>query len=137
MSDNKLDQAVFKIFRMTHEGKLRWVHKPAPAMWRRVDNSVYPIYFETHFQGRKLALYESWSKTGEREKYVKEFTGEPVNDWNNSIHLALLGDNDELMFEFPKSHQIQDMFKAVRYKEANVDEFLDQLLKSEPASEKE
>lgn len=136
MSNDKMDQAVFKIFRATHEGNLGWIHKPAPELWLRAGEAVIPIYFETYYQGRKLALFQRSSRTSEMDKYVKKMMNEPVDEWNQSVHLALLGDNDELMFEFPRSRQIRDLFEAVRYKEANVDEFLDKVLNSEPASEK-
>jgi hypothetical protein len=137
MTDSKIDQAVFKIFRMTHEGRLDWDHTPAPRLWQQNSDSVFPNYFEALHQGRKLALFQRRERLGAEAKQMANLFGEPANEWGGSVHLALLGKNDELLYEFPWSRQVQDLFDAVRYKEANVDEFLDELLKSEPASEKE
>lgn len=136
MSDDKLDQAIFKIFRMTHDGTLSWEHKKAPELWQKANEVVYPVYFETLYQGRKLALFQQSSALTEMARLVKRAMNESIDERSSSIHLALLGNNDELLFEFPRSRMIDDIFSAVRYKEANVDEFIDALLKSEPASEK-
>lgn len=136
MSDNKLEQAVFKVFRMTHEGALTWVHKPVPRLWQEGSNEIYPIYFETTYQNRKLALFERRSRVSGLGKQWATITGRAVDDWAQSAHLALLGGNHEILFEFPASRQIEDLLETVRYKEANVDEFVDALLTSEATNEK-
>ncbi|MDL2358420.1 MAG: hypothetical protein QFF03_24495 [Pseudomonadota bacterium] len=136
MSD-KLDQAVFKIFALTHQGQLDWRNKPAPAMWQQATDSVYPFYFEAIHEGRTLALFEERFKRRDfPNALVAAAMGGELGGWERKVHLGLLGENDELMFEFPWSRQLQGLFDAVRYKEANIDDFLDKLLKSEPANEK-
>lgn len=137
MSDAKLDQAVFQILRLTHEDKLNWENKRPPALWRENTDDVYPIYFETKHQGRKLALFQKRSKVDETERYIAHMTNQPVDDWTQSLHLALLGGNDEILFDFPWSPQVSDLFQAVRYKEANVDEFVESLLNLKATGEKQ
>jgi hypothetical protein len=136
MSDTKLDQAVFQILRLTHEDKLAWESKRPSEIWRENTDDVYPIYFETWYNGRKLALFRKRSRVDEHEKYVARMMNEPVDDWTQSLHLALLGGNDEILFEFPWSPQVSDLFQAVRYKEANVDEFVEALLNPKATGEK-
>jgi hypothetical protein len=137
MSDKKLDQAVFKIFSLTHEGRLVWEHKSVPRLWQQGTDDVYPVYFETEYQNRKLALFQRRSRMSENDREIARIVGDPVDDWGQSTHLALLGSNDEILFEFPWSRQVHDLFKAVSYKAANVDEFLDALLNSEVTDEKQ
>ncbi len=137
MSDSKLEQAEFQIFRMTHEGELIWTHRNAPQSWRQGTDDAYPLYFEATFLGRKLALYQKRWKTSAAQRSIAELMGEPVENWIQTAHLALLGDNDEILYEFPRSGQINDLLDAVRYKEARVDEFLNALLTPDATSEKE
>ena len=128
MSETKFDEAVLQILRLTHDDKVLWASKRPPALWRNTTDDVYPIYFEAKYKNRKLALYQKRSRVDETEKYVARMTNQPVDEFVQSLHLALLGDNDEIMFEFPRSSQISDLFQTVRYKEAAVDEFVDLLL---------
>lgn len=138
MSDEKIEQAVFKIFRLTHEDQLNWTGKPAPKLWTQGTNSIFPVYFETAYQGHRLALFQE-----RRKKYpyyhalVDGTVAGESSDWVQSARLALLGDNDEVMFEFPPSRQITNLFEAVCYKKSHVEQFLDDLLKSDPVGEQQ
>ncbi|MEO7493482.1 MAG: hypothetical protein ABIV04_00935 [Massilia sp.] len=131
MIDDKLEQGVFKIFRMTHEDRLGWRCKPAPDRLRQASQSAWPLYFETEYQGRKLALFQGGGLRGEQ---CAPSGGAAPYDWRACAHLVLLGDNGELLFEFPWSRQVQDLFEAVRYKASKVGDFLDALLKPESAN---
>jgi hypothetical protein len=137
MSESKLDQAVFQILRMTHEGQLVWRHEAVPGAWLQGTDDAYPIYFEAEYRDRKLALFQRRRRTNPIFKRVAEVAGGAVEEWNQSTHLALLGNNDEILYEFPSSRPLHDLFDAVRYKEARVDEFLDELIGSNVTSEKE
>lgn len=142
MSDEKLEQAVISILRMTHEGALEWNQTAAPEMWLRGTDSVYPLYFEAWLHGRKLGLFSSRDRVGSpspRQRQLAEILETPVqeNGWVERFHLVLLSDNDEVLFEFPSSRIVRDLYVAARYKAANVDEFLDELIKSALAEAKE
>lgn len=134
MSMGKLDQAVLQILTLTHEGRLTWKHKAPPARAQLCGDVVSPLYFEAEYQGRKLALFERPRRFGGESKPGLFFVGAPADEGGESCHLGLLGDNGELLFEFPRSRQIRDLFETVRYKESNVGAFIDELLKSESAS---
>jgi hypothetical protein len=136
MSDTKFDQAVLQILRLTHEDKLTWISKRPPDFWLQNTDEVYAVYFETHYQGRKLALYQKRSRTNDYTKSLAHIIDQPIRDWASSLNLSLLGGNDEILFDFPKSTQVSDLFQVVRYKEANIDEFVDTLLNSKSTGEK-
>lgn len=136
MSDDKFDQAAFKIFRMTHEGELKWVSKPLPRTLAPGSDSLFPVYFETTYQGRKLGLFQERSWPPSREARMAGFAG-AEDQWRTAARLVLISENDEIMFVFPPSRQINGLLDAVRYKDANVGEFLDELLKSEPVDVKQ
>jgi len=130
MSEDKYAQAVLKIFRMTHEGNLKWHHGKAPAIWSMATDSVYPIYFETEYQGRTLALFEERFPVLKMPKALSTSIFGDDRNWGSRARLALLGPHDEIMFEFPYVREIQGLLDAVRYKEADVEEFLDEILKT-------
>lgn len=131
MSDEKLEQAVFKIFRMTHEGALVWSMKPPPALWTQGTDAVIPLYFETVYHGRKLAMFQERRRSAVSFRQTAWTAGESPDGWSQRIRLALLGEHDEIMFDFPDSRQINGLFDAVRYKESNIEQFLDALLNTE------
>jgi hypothetical protein len=135
MSEDKFEQATFKIFQLTHEGKLNWEKMSAPDLWGKGSDSVYPLCFATIYQGRKLGLYQRRKPKGFQSKGAvrvwADMFADDKSDWQQEVRLALLGDSDEIMFEFPPSRQVNALFDAVRYKEANVEGFLDELLKTE------
>jgi hypothetical protein len=133
MIDDKLEQGVFKIFRMTHEGELTWQPKPLPGALEKAEQTAVPSYFESEYQGRRLALFQRHATDC---KHLADRIGRQAEDWQYPAQLALIGENGELLFEFPWSRMVQDLFDAVRYKTSPVDDFLDQLLKPELANEK-
>lgn len=137
MSDEKVEQAVLSILRMTHEGTLRWTSAAAPETWLRETETIYPLYFETSLNGRKLALFSCRERIPSHLRQLAEAVGSRAPEWNERYRLALLADNDGILFEFPPSPVVRDLFVAVRYKVANVDEFLDELIQSAPAEAKQ
>lgn len=120
MSDDRFEQAVFKIFRMTHLGELSWHSAVPPRNLRMGTDSVFPAYFETIYQEKRLALFQ------ERYRYfVPEIEDER---WNERTCLALLAPDGEMAFEFPPTRQVHDLLEAVRYKTSDVEGLLNDLL---------
>ncbi|WP_296000544.1 hypothetical protein [Rugamonas sp.] len=122
MNDEKLEQAIFQILRMTHLGEIKWVRRSAPRNLGIGTDSVFSSYFETEYMGQRLALYQ------QRFRFFSiEIEAER---WSERVILALLTDDGELQFEFPQSSQVHDLFETVQYKTSNVDGFLQNLLNS-------
>lgn len=138
MSDDKIEQAVFKIFQMTHLGQLEWIQKAAPKSLHAGTDSVFPYYFETQFQGRTLALFSERYRTRERLAasnlgLATLFEDADKERWIDKNVLALLSDEGQLAFEFSSSRQVRDLMSTVRRKASGVDQFLDDLLNTEPS----
>ncbi|GAA0429486.1 hypothetical protein ACFOY5_16885 [Massilia aurea] len=121
MNDDKLEQAVFQIFQMTHMGNLAWSRRDAPrSIWGGTD-LVISAYFETELKGQRLALFQ--------ERY-RQYHGELDSErWTERTVLAMLDRYDQVQFEFPQSSQVWDLLETVKYKTSNVDGFLQSLLK--------
>ena len=124
MSDDKFEQAVFKIFRMTHLGELIWSRTTPPKNLRAGTDSVFPLYFEASYQGRRLALYQ--------ERYRFFVPEMETERWAERVCLAMLGSDGDVVYEFPLTRQVHDLIEAVRYKESNVEGLLDELINFKP-----
>ncbi|WP_090444797.1 hypothetical protein [Duganella sp. CF458] len=134
MSENKYDQAVFKIFEMTHNGELAWSKETAPETLVKGTESQYPAFYETEYQGRRLALYREryYHLPGLGVTAVMSFSALTGRDerpgWRERAVLALLDDGGDVVFEFPASRQTKHLLDAVCHKTSDVDQFVNGLL---------
>lgn len=138
MSEDKFNQAILKIFKLTHLGVIEWVKATVPKSLSQGSDSVFPLYFEAEYQGRKLGLFRERLRrnvvASATMKTVAAYTGEGIKEglqWVDSDRLVLLDDDGELAYSFPHSRVIRDMLETVRYKTSGVDQFLDELLNTE------
>lgn len=138
MTEDKLDQAILKIFNLTHSGAIDW-HKSSPsASLVEGADSVISQYFEANYQGRKLGLFHERFRRETSDvamaRAIAELTGSLAGDptrWGERARLVLLYDDGELAYAFPQSRVVKDLLEAVRYKTSGVDKFLDELLNTE------
>lgn len=139
MSENKFEQAVFRIFELTHLGQLTWSKRDVPAGLRRGTENVISRYFEASYQGRQLALYsERFHVQSPDEKRQTWLFFDSLNarlqpGWHERDVLALLGDDGEVAFKFPTIRETHALMEAVCLKASNVDQFVDVLLNTEPS----
>ncbi|MEO5934025.1 MAG: hypothetical protein ABIQ08_10790 [Duganella sp.] len=59
------------------------------------------------------------------------FTGSD-DQWVEMDRLALLHDDGEVAFSFPPSPIVRDLLRTVRHKTSGINQFLDELLNTEP-----
>ena len=137
MSDNKFDDAVLKILKLTHLGVLSWAKETPPKVMIESTDSVISSYFEAEYQSRKLALFhERRRRTGMEEYMAKKslaamFVGSD-DQWVEVDRLVLLHDDGEIAYSFPPSRVVRDLLQTVRHKTSGIDQFLDELLNTEP-----
>lgn len=135
MSENKFDQAVLKIFKLTHLGEIEWAKATPPKSIVEGIDWVFPLYFEAKYQSRKLGLFrERVRLTGTAARsasVLAKMTDSEVLQSTEIDRLVLLDQDGELAYSFPHSRVIRDLLDAVRYKTSGVDQFLDELLNTE------
>ena len=137
MSDSKFDDAVLKILKLTHLGVLSWVKETPPKSLVESTDSIISSYFETEYRSRKLALFHQRRRRTGMEDYMAKkslsamFTGSD-DQWVEMDRLALLHDDGEVAFSFPPSPVVRDLLRTVRHKTSGIDQFLDELLNTEP-----
>ena len=138
MSEDKFNQAILKIFKLTHLGEIEWGKAIPPKSLAEGTDSVFPLYFEAAYQGRKLALFRERVRRNvalsATMRAALTLKGEGINEglqWVESDRLVLLDEDGDLAFSFPHSRVIKDLLETVRYKTSGVDQFLDELLNTE------
>lgn len=136
MSDNKFDDAVLKILKLTHLGVLSWVKETPPQALIDSTDSVISSYFEAEYHSRKLALFhQRRRRTGMEEYMVKNSLAAMFSEdekWVEIDRLVLLHDDGEIAYSFPPSRVVRDLLQTVRHKTSGIDQFLDELLNTEP-----
>jgi hypothetical protein len=133
MSTDKFEQAVFKIFQMTHRGELEWHKAQPPAGLKAGTDTVFPAFFETEYQGQRMAVFRErlaqpmWSPERAGLAALWSLPGRQM-PWMERDVLALLGDDGEVTYCFPPDRQIRDLLETVQYKASGVSSFLEQIL---------
>ena len=136
MSDNKFDDAVLKILKLTHLGVLSWVKESPPQALIDSTDSVISSYFESEYHSRKLALFHQRRRRTGMEEYLAKHslaaTFSEDDKWVEIDRLVLLHDDGEIAYSFPPSRVVRDLLQTVRHKTSGIDQFLDELLNTEP-----
>jgi hypothetical protein len=135
MSDSKFEQAVHKVFELTHLGEIVWTKKSPPKSLTMGTESAFPLYFEATYQGRQLALFEErfYQAHSDVAKAAARMFGESGRDgWREKAVLALLDDDGDVVYEFPSTRETQALLRTVCHKESKVENFIDELLNKEP-----
>ncbi|USX28671.1 hypothetical protein NHH73_10465 [Oxalobacteraceae bacterium OTU3CINTB1] len=136
MSDNKFDDAVLKMLKLTHLGVLSWVKESPPQALIDSTDSVISSYFESEYHSRKLALFHQRRRRTGMEEYLAKNSLVAMfsedDKWVEIDRLVLLHDDGEIAYSFPPSRVVRDLLQTVRHKTSGIDQFLDELLNTEP-----
>ncbi|MYN25595.1 hypothetical protein [Duganella levis] len=138
MSDDKFQEAVLKILKLTHFGDLSWTKATPSKKLTEGTDSTFPLYFEAEYLGRKLGLFQERRRRTPTEVYIAKQTvaltlvpTDVESKWVEIPCLALLDDDGAVAYSFASSREVRDLLETVRYRTSGVDQFLDELLKTE------
>lgn len=119
LGDNKISFVISKMNRDTKENKLKWSE---PAIYRDLklnssEELVGKIY-QTEFNNRTIRLFKI-NKQIQTDEF--EFT------WVPDYKLIILDSNWNIDWEFPRYREIEDLYKTVSYKVADMDSFFNSI----------
>lgn len=117
-SSKEYIQLIDKLTELTQSGELVWERKSCPDKLESTENKIDFVY-EAELKGKNLRLYE--------EKY-KNYTDEFDFHWVDGLVLEFIDDSGGHIWRFPNFRNIMDLLKAVKYKEADVDSFIKDVL---------
>jgi hypothetical protein len=126
MNPRHITDFVAKLNRLTQEGKLRWKLTKVPTSLA-VGSSI-PAFFQCDLLGKTIGIYE--------ERY-KDYSGETDEwYWASRLVLGLFDAEGRQVWDFPDGLAgLQDLWKAVRYRSADVDKYLDAVLAADTEEE--
>jgi len=126
-SETKLVKLIAYLIELTQKGKLNWRrYEPPDPIVTSHDNKIDFVYV-TNFENKKLRIYE------ERYKYWYD---EGRYTWDNQVVIDFADDEGRSIWRFPKLPGAWDLLEAVRYQEAEVDDFISELINKHKLGEK-
>ena len=121
-SDIEIIQVITKLNRLTQEKKLEWMRMDPPvSLLAGTDEKIFDFY-RTKYKNRNIGLYE------ERfQSYDDDFSHKTY--WTQRLVLAFFSEDWEKEWEFPQSTGLSELLISVKYQVADVDSFIDEILK--------
>jgi hypothetical protein len=116
------ETVILKLLKETQKGELAWKRcNPESGfsyLFRATDDQVDAVFYAEK-SGQHLALYE--------QKY-RHFTDEDVFFWSSRYCLDVVSSSGEMLWQFPGSQYLSDLYSAAQYSAANVPSILDALM---------
>jgi hypothetical protein len=100
--------------RLTQKEEIKWLKKPALNYMSSYHRRVEYVY-TTKYKDRYLRIYE--------ESY-RIYNEEGDYDWDSRIVFELVDAEGNNLWTFPYINGIRELFDAIKYKDANVAEFI-------------
>lgn len=111
-------QLIDRLTELTQSKEIEWDRKHCPDKLEGTENKIDMVY-EIEYKGKNLRLYE--------EKY-KHFTDEFDFYWADRVVLEFIDEVGGHIWKFPDLRSISDLLTAIKYKEAGVDSFIQDVL---------
>lgn len=107
---------------LTQTGQINWVRDIPPRQILTTHNRIQQVYV-TFYNGKNIRLYE--------EMY-KYFTDEDEYYWQTQLVLEFIDENANSIWQFPQTSNGWDLLNAVKYRDANVDAFINDIFGKKP-----
>ena len=128
---SKFVEAVARLIKLTQDGELMWESSKPSAELER-DGIKDESVFISRYKDRILRLYKYSYRVDEPGLFDISTSFFPIKVkypyWASSVTLEFIDDNGFSLWKFPFTNALNDLFQAVQYQFAGVDEFLDKLL---------
>lgn len=132
--DEKLVTLIAKLIELTQESSLEWKVVPASKSSETGYTKVIGAVFEASYMGKTLRIYKKKNDNTEENHMFNMFLAQP--SYSIAIELEFVDKHGNSIWSFPRITGIVDLYKAITYKAAGVDEFINDLLNEENASNK-
>jgi hypothetical protein len=125
--EDKLVEAVAALIKLTQENKIAWSSSEPPGNLNS-DEDVYvgTVFLGTHNK-RILRLYERETKV--RFNPLLSAFASQDSSWKAEVILEILDSANNMIWTFPTLTPLKDLLASVRYQVADVNDFIEDLLK--------
>lgn len=110
-----------KLNRLTSEGVIRWESKKPPESLVYKTDKYIPVYFETIYDGRSMAVFQ---------ERVKDYSGEIDEFYYAERHVFVILDENDMPLWRYTDHEgvLYDLFNTVSEKVSGIDDIINKLL---------
>jgi hypothetical protein len=120
--DEKLVALVAKLIELTQESTLEWkvvdVNEGAEFGFTKIIGAI----FEAKYEGKVLRIYKREYDNTEENNMFNMYMHQP--SYSIAIELEFVDKKGRSIWKFPRITGIVDLYKAISYKAAGVDEFI-------------
>lgn len=116
MNDSRFSNMVARLIEETARGRMAWRLGEPPRSITIGTEDIVGLYFEGVFKGTKFSIYEV--------RY-KHFQDEDIYYWNSTIFLAVVDNDDRVLWTQNNYREINELYDDVRRKASGVDRLLD------------
>ncbi|MEX0740986.1 MAG: hypothetical protein WD071_16760 [Pseudohongiella sp.] len=127
--DEKLVALVAKLIELTQESTLRWEVVEANEGSEFGFTKIIGAVFETKYGGRILRIYKREYDNSEDNHLFNTYAYQPT--YSIAIELEFVDRKGNSIWSFPRITGIFDLYKAISYKAAGVDDFISDILGDE------
>ncbi len=126
-NNDKLVKLIAKLLEMTQEGDLTWEIvkniKSEPSQTKNIG-----AIFETNYKGKKLRIYKREYNNIEDNIMYGHLMVSGQSSYTISTILGFFDNYGNLIWRFPQIIGISDLYEAVTYQVADIDDFLNNVL---------
>ncbi|MCP1474066.1 hypothetical protein ABIA54_001847 [Pseudomonas sp. EB276 TE3739] len=116
MKNSTARNMVVRLIEETSRRSIRWAVSDVPLTIKQGTNNYFPLFVETRFKGKRIALYEV--------KY-RHYTDEEEFYWSYTNVIAILDENDRVLWEYDGvEKEMRELFADVRRSITDVDTLL-------------
>ena len=124
---SKLVKLVAKMLEMTQEGELKW-SLDKTSVSDPSQTKTIGVIFKSSYNGKNLKIYKrEYDNTEENHMYGGIYAS-GQSSYTISIVLGFFDDDGNLIWRFPHTTGISDLYTAVSYQVADIDNFSNDLL---------
>ena len=127
--DEKLVELVAKLIELTQESTLSWKVVDANEGSDLGFTKIIGAVFETTYGGKILRAYKRQYDNSEEKNMYNMYAYQPT--YSIAIELEFVDNKGNSIWCFPRITGIIDLYKAISYKAAGVDDFIIDILNDE------
>ncbi|EPG66507.1 hypothetical protein [Leptospira wolffii] len=137
-------EVIFRLIDKTRDGEIRWSKVPVAKIdKKRTEKDYLSDCYKTKFEGKILMIFTEnilVDKDGSAQA-IASLTFQAIAGitkkypfWNRTVHLAIVDESNQILWEFPDSEIVADLLNTIQYQVAGVGDFIKRVLTEEPSN---
>lgn len=130
---DKLVRLMAKLLELTQEKKLIWETAKKDSISDSSMTKIIGAVFRTKYKDKGLKIYKrERDNTEDNHSYIAAFLAHSGrSSYSETIVLGFTDEQGNIVWNFPRVSGINDLYDAVTYQVAGVDDFINDILTDE------